>query len=110
MRTTVRVLCIDKAPTHQFIIVRRGAALSLRRLREDPGAEQTLCDRFVVFTVWPSFGATCLTLLSEVRSVVRGGRPSVALSRRCFRCMNKELDGVVGRAQSVGGEQEGCLQ
>lgn len=35
---------------------------------------------------------------------------AVALSRWCFRCMNKGLDGVVGSAESVGGEQAGCLQ
>lgn len=39
-----------------------------------------------------------------------GWTVAVALSRRCFRCMNKGLDGVVGSAQSVGGEQAGCLQ
>lgn len=37
------------------------------------------------------------------------GRTVPLLSRRCFRCMNKGLDGVVGSAQSVGGGAGGLF-
>lgn len=71
------------------------------------------CDRFIE----QMMGVGGVVVLGDVcnfafRGVIGsfGRTIAVALSRRCFRCMNKGLDGVVGSAQSVGGEQAGCLQ
>lgn len=119
-RVNINGLCIDKssARTTSLLFVIHAAPLSSRRLHEDPGDRQTCpqqsCGGFFIFYFKkPGCGVVFLGYVSnfcfEVQSAVWADEQS-ALSRRCFHCMNKGLDGVVGSAQSVGGEQAGCLQ
>lgn len=60
------------------------------------------------FAVTVSDDVSNFAFKASVRSL---GRTITPLCRvAVFYCMNKGLDGVVGSAQSVGGEQAGCLQ